>query len=146
MRRTIPVARMLVSLLQNRFGKVHGHHRTIRRRVWRCLFRHLRLCGVTHDFGVRKTFCAFPAFSCTKIGNHIVFPAWIVERQSKNPAAQFEAGRVFGFCLSYYFQIRMRREIFVLVNGSGMQHSATQNEASGCQRGKSAGESENSIR
>ena len=43
------------------------------------------LFGKVHDFGVRKTFCALPAFSCTKIGNHIVFPAWIVERQLKKP-------------------------------------------------------------
>ncbi len=41
----------------------------------------------------------------------------------------------------------MRREFFVLVNGSGMPRSrAALNEAAGCQNGKSAGESENSIR
>lgn len=41
----------------------------------------------------------------------------------------------------------MRREFFVLVNESGMpRSSAALNEAAGCQNGKSAGESENSIR
>jgi len=103
---------MMVSLLQNLFGKVHGHHRTIRQRVWRCLFRHLRLCGVTHDFGVRKTFCAFPAFSCTKIGNHIVFPAWIVERQLKSPAALFDAGRDLQFLLVVLFWVKNAPRIF----------------------------------
>jgi len=103
---------MMVSLLQNLFEKVHGHHRTIRRRVWRCLFRHLRLCGVPHDFGVRKTFCALPAFSCTKIGNHIVFPAWIVERQLKSPAALFDAGRDLQFLLVVLFWVKNAPRIF----------------------------------